>query len=311
MKRLLYIIIGILAPGAYAQLSAQQDPQFTHYMYNTLSVNPAYAGSREVLNISALHRQQWIGLDGAPTTQTVFIHTPLRNRKMGVGFSVVNDRIGPINQTFFYGDYSYTVRLTETMKLSFGLKAGINWFQPKIADLHTIQAGDPSFVGSTLQSSVKPNIGAGIYLHDTRWYAGVSAPRLVQNKFELGDASNDTTAVMELRHLFFIGGLVLPVSQDIKLKPTFMVKLVKNAPVSIDLTVEALFRDRFSIGAGMRYKDSFYGMAGYQFSSQFRAGISYDYTSTLLQNVNNGTVEVMLSYDFLNKQDKLRSPRYF
>jgi type IX secretion system PorP/SprF family membrane protein len=311
MKKLLYIIIGILTPAVYSQLSAQQDPQYTHYMYNTLSVNPAYAGSRDVLNISALDRQQWIGLDGAPNTQTVFIHSPLKNKKMGLGFSVVNDHIGPINQTFFYGDYSYTVKLTETMKLSFGVQAGLNWFQPKITNLTTIQANDPSFVGSTLQSVIKPNIGAGIYLHDDRWYFGVSAPRFIESKFDLSAHPSDTTSILERRHLFFIGGLMIPVSSDLKLKPTFMVKTVKDAPVSIDITLEAIFRDQFSIGAGMRYKDSFYGLVGYQFTSQFKAGISYDYTSTKLQNVNNGTVELMLSYDFMNRQNKLRSPRYF
>ncbi|MDQ3108686.1 MAG: type IX secretion system membrane protein PorP/SprF [Bacteroidota bacterium] len=310
MKKL-FLLCSALIAFTSLKLSAQQDPQFTHYMYNTLSVNPAYAGSRDVLNISALHRQQWIGLNGAPTTQTVFIHSPLKNKKMGLGFSVVNDHIGPINQTFFYGDYSYTVKLTEGLRLSFGVKAGVNWFQPKIAELSTIQANDPSFTGSTLQSNVKPNFGAGIYLHHENWYFGASAPRLVQNTFSLGGTKNDTTSLMELRHLFVIGGVILPITPDIKLKPTFQIKMVKNSPISIDATVEALFREKFSVGLGMRYKDSYYGLVGYQLSSQFRAGISYDYTSTRLQNVNNGTVEIMLSYDFLNKQDKLRSPRYF
>jgi type IX secretion system PorP/SprF family membrane protein len=308
MKKLFFLLSALIAFTSL-KLSAQQDPQYTHYMYNTLSVNPAYAGSRDVMNISALHRQQWVGLNGAPTTQTVFIHSPLKNKKMGLGFSVVNDRIGPINQTFFYGDYSYTVKLTQALKLSFGVKAGVNWLQPKIAELTTIQANDPSFTGSTLQSTVKPNFGAGIYLHHDKWYFGASAPRLVQNSFKLGNS--DTTSLMELRHVFLIGGLILPLSSDIKLKPTFQVKMVKNSPVSIDATVEALFREKFSVGVGMRYNDSYYALVGYQLSSQFRAGISYDYTSTRLQNVNNGTVEIMLSYDFLNKQDKLRSPRYF
>jgi type IX secretion system PorP/SprF family membrane protein len=306
MKKLFLSAISIFAGLA---LFAQQDPQFTHYMYNTLSVNPGYAGSRGVLNVSALHRQQWIGLDGAPTTQTIFIHSPLKNRKMGLGFSVVNDRIGPLNQTFFYGDYSYTVRLTELLKLSFGVKAGVNWFQPKINTLYTIDANDPAFIGSTLQSSIKPNIGAGLYLHHDMWYVGASAPRLAQNSFKLGDSASNV--VKELRHVFFIAGAVFPINEGLKLKPTTMVKLVKNAPISIDATVEALIRDKFSLGVGMRLKDSFYGMVGYQFSSQFRAGLSYDYSSTKLKNVNNGTVELMLSYDFMNKQDKLRSPRYF
>jgi len=192
MKKIIFICIALTAFSSL-KLSAQQDPQFTHYMYNTLSVNPAYAGSREVLNISALHRQQWVGLNGAPTTQTIQIHSPLKNKKMGLGFSVVNDHIGPINQTFFYGDYSYSIRLSKTIKLAFGLKGGVNWFQPKISELNTIQANDPSFVGSTLQSSVKGNFGAGIYLHHERWYFGASAPRLMQNSFGLGDTKSDTT----------------------------------------------------------------------------------------------------------------------
>jgi type IX secretion system PorP/SprF family membrane protein len=309
MKRILIIISVLFAMSV--RLSAQQDPQFTHYMYNTLSVNPAYAGSKGVMNITALHRQQWIGLDGAPSTQTISVHSPLRNRKMGVGFSVINDRIGPINQTFLAADYSYSVRFSDKLQLAFGVRAGLDWFQPKIAGLSTIQGGDPSFVGSTMESVMKPNAGAGIYLHHDFWYVGASTPRLIQNKFNLSSSQNDTNSILEVRHLFLIGGFIIPVSQDIKIKPTFQAKMVQNAPVSIDATVEVLFREKFSIGAGMRYGDSFYGMAGYRFSSQFQAGLAFDYSSTQLRSVNNGTVEVMLSYDFLNKQDKLRSPRYF
>jgi type IX secretion system PorP/SprF family membrane protein len=310
MKKLIAICF-VCAAFCQLRLSAQQDPHFTQYMYNTLSVNPAYAGSRDVMNISLLNRNQWMGLEGAPRTQTLFIHSPLKNRKMGLGFSVINDRIGPINQTFFYADYSYTVRLTEILKLSFGVKAGVNWFQPKISELNTIQGNDPSFTGSTTQSVMKPNLGAGIYLHHDNWYIGASAPRLVENRMYLGPDRNDTNSILEVRHIFLIGGAMIPVSSDIKLKPTFNVKLVKNAPVSIDATLELLFRDRFSIGGGMRYRDCYYGMAGYQFTSQFRGGLAFDYTTSKLQGVNNGTVEIMLSYDFLNKQSKIRSPRYF
>jgi hypothetical protein len=310
MKKVIVLFALIVVAGV-AKLHAQQDPQFSHYMYNTVSVNPAYAGSRGVLNITGLHRSQWIGLDGAPTTQTLSLNTPLRNKKMGIGFSVVNDRIGPLNQTFIYADYSYAVRLTETLKLSFGLKAGVNWFQPKIAGLATVQGSDPSFVGSTIESVIKPNIGAGIYLHKETWYVGASAPRILENKFSLGAGDNDTTAVKEARHMFFIAGCVFPINSQLKLKPTGQLKMAKNAPLSIDVTVEALIRDKFSLGVGLRVGDSFYGMVGYQFTNQFRVGFAYDYTTTRLQNVNNGTVEFMLSYDFLFNNDKLRSPRYF
>lgn len=310
MKKII-LLSAIALTLVSGKIFAQQDPQFSHYMYNTVSVNPAYAGSRDVLNITGLHRSQWLGLDGAPTTQTLSMNTPLRNKKMGVGFSVVNDRIGPINQTFIYADYSYAVNLTKTLKLAFGLKAGVNWFQPKIATLETVQGNDPSFVNSTLETVIKPNVGAGIYLHSEKFYIGASAPRLLQNKFNLGTGNTDTTAVKELRHMFFIAGYIWTVNRQLKLKPTAQVKMVQNAPISIDATVEAIIRDKFSIGAGYRYGDSYYGMVGYQFTNQFRAGFAYDYTSTRLQNVNNGTVELMLSYDFMFNNDKLRSPRYF
>lgn len=310
MKKII-ILSAIALTLTSAKVLAQQDPQFSHYMYNTVSVNPAYAGSRDVLNITGLHRSQWLGLDGAPTTQTLSMNTPLRNKKMGVGFSVVNDRIGPLNQTFIYADYAYAVSLTKTMKLAFGLKAGVNWFQPKIAALETVTANDPSFVNSTLETVIKPNVGAGIYLHSEKFYVGASAPRLLENKFNLGSGNTDTTAVKELRHMFFIAGYIWPVNKQLKLKPTVQVKMVQNAPISIDGTVEAIIRDKFSIGAGYRHGDSYYGMVGYQFTNQFKAGFAYDYSSTRLQNVNNGTVELMLSYDFMFNNDKLRSPRYF
>jgi type IX secretion system PorP/SprF family membrane protein len=306
MKKYIAILIGVII---LLPLAAQQDPQFTHYMYNTLSVNPAYAGSRGMLNVSALHRQQWIGLDGAPMTQTVFVHSPLKNDKMGVGLSVVNDRIGPINQTFIYGDYSYTVRLSQKVKLAFGMKAGINWFQPKIAGLNTIQDNDPAFTAGTVQSIIKPNIGAGIYLHHEMWYVGLSSPKMVENEFKLGQG--DSSNVTSLRHGFFIAGGVIPINSDFKLKPTVQVKAVSNAPLSLDATIECLIRNQFSVGGGLRLGDSFYGMVGYQFTDQFRAGISYDYTTTKLRNVNDGSVELMLSYDFSYNKNKLKSPRYF
>lgn len=293
------------------KVTAQQDPQFSHYMYNTVTVNPAYAGSAGVLNILGLHRSQWIGLDGAPTSQSISINSPLKNKKMGLGFSVINDRIGPLNQTFIYADYSYSIRLTERLKLSFGMKAGINWFQPKIAGLSTVQSSDPSYTGSTIESVIKPNVGAGLYLHRKDWYVGVSSPRLIENRFSLGKTNSDTTSLIEVRHLFFIAGVVIPISSQLKIKPALQTKATINSPLSIDATLEAYVREKFSIGGGWRVNDSFYGMVGYRFNSQLSAGFAYDFTTTRLQNVNNGTVEIMLNYDFIFNNNKLRSPRYF
>jgi len=301
-----YIFLLLMIP---MMASAQQDPQFTHYMYNTIYVNPAYAGSRDALTVGLLHRNQWIGLDGAPTSQTFHLHTPLRNKSLNVGFSAVNDRIGPITQTMFYGDFAYRFNLTENIRWSFGLKGGVKLFQPRIADLNTTQPDDPNITGSGLENSVLPNIGFGTYLNSDKWYVGIGIPKMIESNIPTVDG--DTRAMIDRRHYFFIGGLILPVSNSIKLKPTTQFKVVENAPSSLDVTLEALFNDRFSVGLAHRIQDSFSVLAGFNVNEQFRAGVSWDFTTSDLNQVNNGTLEFMLMYDFLFKDNKLKSPRYF
>ena len=301
-----YILVLLMIP---MMASAQQDPQFTHYMYNTIYVNPAYAGSRDALTVGLLHRNQWIGLDGAPTSQTFYLHTPLRNKSLNVGFSAVNDRIGPITQTMFYGDFAYRFNLTENIRWSFGLKGGVKLFQPRISDLNTTQPDDPNITGNGLENSVLPNIGFGTYLNSDKWYVGIGIPKMIESNIPTVDG--DTRDVTDKRHYFFIGGLILPVSNSIKLKPTTQFKVVENAPSSLDLTVEALFNDRFSIGVAHRIQDSFSVLAGFNVNEQFRAGVSWDFTTSELNQVNNGSLEFMLMYDFLFKDSKLKSPRYF
>ena len=301
-----YILVLLMIP---MMASAQQDPQFTHYMYNTIYVNPAYAGSRDALTVGLLHRNQWIGLDGAPTSQTFYLHTPLRNKSLNVGFSAVNDRIGPITQTMFYGDFAYRFNLTENIRWSFGLKGGVKLFQPRISDLNTTQPDDPNITGNGLENSVLPNIGFGTYLNSDKWYVGIGIPKMIESNIPTVDG--DTRDVTDKRHYFFIGGLILPVSNSIKLKPTTQFKVVENAPSSLDVTVEALFNDRFSIGVAHRIQDSFSVLAGFNVNEQFRAGVSWDFTTSELNQVNNGSLEFMLMYDFLFKDSKLKSPRYF
>lgn len=301
-----YILVLLMIP---MMASAQQDPQFTHYMYNTIYVNPAYAGSRDALTVGLLHRNQWIGLDGAPTSQTFYLHTPLRNKSLNVGFSAVNDRIGPITQTMFYGDFAYRFNLTENIRWSFGLKGGVKLFQPRISDLNTTQPDDPNITGNGLENSVLPNIGFGTYLNSDKWYVGIGIPKMIESNIPTVDG--ETRDVTDKRHYFFIGGLILPVSNSIKLKPTTQFKVVENAPSSLDVTVEALFNDRFSIGVAHRIQDSFSVLAGFNVNEQFRAGVSWDFTTSELNQVNNGSLEFMLMYDFLFKDSKLKSPRYF
>ena len=286
---------------------AQQDPQFTHYMYNTIHLNPAYAGSREMMTVGLLHRSQWMGLDGAPTSQTFYVHSPLRNQSLNLGLSLVNDKIGPIANTMVYGDFAYRTNVSANTRLAFGLKAGFNYFQPKLADVETDESGDPSFVGSTLKSTIAPNVGFGMYLNNDRYYLGLSIPKIMQNSLDTGD----TTSVGEKRHYWFIAGYLIPVGNTVKLKPTAQLKLVENAPASLDVTAEAIFNDLLSVGMGYRFGDAFDVMAGVQITPQFKAGLSYDFTTSELRKVNSGSLEFMLMYDFLFKENKLKSPRYF
>ncbi len=307
MKKNIYItLVGLLLTNL---LWSQQDPQFTHYMYNSVYNNPAYAGSRDALTAGLLHRSQWIGLDGAPKSQTFYIHTPLNNERLNVGFSAVADKIGPMSQTMLYGDFAYRMPITDKIKIAFGIKAGVKLFQPRIAGLNTFDPNDPDLVGNPAKNSVAPNVGFGIYVNHEQWYAGVSAPRILEN--ELTVSGSTTPFIKEKRHYFFIGGGLIPLNEMVKLKPSTQIKFVPNAPMSVDLTMEAIVYDKFNFGFSRRVKDSFSLLAGMNINSQFHAGISWDFTTSSLRKVNDGSLELLLMYDFVFKKDKLITPRFF
>lgn len=282
---------------------AQQDPMFTQYMFNMLAVNPAYAGSADVLNLTALHRSQWVGIDGAPITQTVFAHTPISAKNMGLGLSMVHDQIGPIKQTMAYADYSYTLRLNKKAKLAFGLKGGLNFIQANLAEINIKNPNDELFLNGT-GSKVLPNFGFGVYYHTERFYAGISSPKLVQ-------FNSDLFAFDQRRHYFVTAGAVFDVNDEIKFKPTALVKVTEGAPLSVDLSANFLFNERFWVGLGHRFGDSFTAMIQYQFTQQFKVGYAYDLTISKLARYNSGSHEIMVSYDFNFDKTKRLSPRYF
>ena len=303
----------ILISGALSIIGlisvAQQDVQFTHYMYNTLAVNPGYAGSRGMLNITGLHRSQWVGIEGAPTTQTFFIHSPIGDEeKIGLGLSVINDKVGPISQTNFYGDFSYSITVNEAgHKLAFGAKAGLNMLQGNISQLSTTEAGDQSFANN-IETTLSPNFGFGLYYHTEKWYVGASTPKLLESKIATVTSTDDA---VQKRHYYIIGGLIIPINDNIKFKPTIMAKMTNAAPTSLDFTAQFLFNEKLWLGIMHRFQDSFGALLGYQFNPQLRAGYSYDYTISKLGNYNSGSHEIFLSYDFLFKKKKIVSPRYF
>jgi len=298
MKRI--IIISALALSNL--VNAQQDPQFTQYFDNYLHVNPAYAGSSGMLSATAIHRQQWVGFDKHPQSTTFSLHTPLNYRSVGLGLTAVNDRIGPINQNMVYVDFSYTLRLGKTARLALGLKGGVNMLNVATQGLSNVQANDPAFANDLNQ--INPNVGFGIYYHDEHFFMGLSSPRIMEK-------SATTTTYAEQRHYFGIIGGVFPVSAKWKLRPSVQVKATMGAPISMDISLAGIFADKLWLGAMNRWDAAAGGFVQYQITRQFRLGLAAEYGMTALRNYNNGTFEVLMSYDFNYKKTDVKSPRYF
>lgn len=285
---------------------SQQDAQYTQYMYNTINVNPAYAGSRGVMSIFGLHRTQWVGLDGAPTTNAFSINTPIENSNLGVGLSFVNDKIGPTVENTISADISYTIQTSETYKLSFGVKGTANLFNLDVTKLNPMSSGDPLL--QNLNNNFSPNVGAGVYLHSDKLYLGASVP----NFFETKRYDDNSIAVYKERmNMYFIGGYVFDLTSNLKFKPAFLTKVVEGAPLQLDLSGNFLINQKFVIGAAWRWSAAVSAMAGFQVSDGLYIGYGYDLETTKLRNYNSGSHEVFLRFELFKRQDKIVSPRFF
>lgn len=300
MKKLL-LIIGIFL-FALIDVFGQQEAVYTHYTFNHLGVNPAYAGSRELISATALHRSQWVGFEGAPVTQTFTIHSPTFYKSLAVGLSVINDKIGPVSRTSFYGDLAFRLKLNKKTRLSFGVKGGGSIASLNLGTVE-IESTDNRFT-STRQNFL-PNVGAGIYLDNKKYYVGFSSPNILQN--ELNDEE------LEQRHFYFIGGYIAKLSKTIKLKPSTYVQLTAGAPLVADLTLIAIFKDKFELGIMGRSGDALGLLVGYNFNPRLRAGYSFDWSFTnATGRYNAGSHEIMLRYEFNGSNKKMvHSPRYF
>ena len=285
---------------------AQQDAQYTQYMYNTININPAYAGSRGVMSVFGLHRTQWVGLDGAPTTNTFSLNTPISNSNLGVGFSLVNDRIGPTSDNTISADISYTVKMNEVYKLSFGVKASGNIFNLDTDKLDPAQANDPNL--QNFNNEFSPNFGAGVYLHSDKLYLGLSVPNFLQDS-KYND--NEVAVFQERMNFYFIGGYVFDVSQSIKFKPAFLTKMVAGSPLQVDASANFLFFDKFMLGGAYRWDAAVSALAGFQVTDGLFIGYSYDMETTQLRRYNSGSHEVFLRFELFNKVSKIVSPRFF
>ena len=287
-------------------IQAQQDPQYTQYMYNTMSVNAAYAGQRDVLSATALYRTQWVGIDGAPKTITFGIHSPLKNERLGLGLNIVSDQLGPAEETSIDANFSYTIPVNASgdLELSFGIKAGLHILD---TDWSKGLFQNPDRLFNENINLISPTLGAALYLHSDRWYLGLSAPNMFTT--EHYDDFQESIATERL-HYFLIGGYVFDLSENTKLKPAFLVKGVSGAPLIADLSVNALFNDKFTLGLAYRWDDSVSGLVGFQITPGLFAGYAYDATTTALNNYNSGTHEIMLRFE-LEQLKTMISPRFF
>lgn len=301
---------------------AQQEAMFSQYMFNTLLVNPAYAGSRDVLSITALGRQQWFGVDGAPQTYTLSVDMPLRNEKMGIGFTAFSDRLGTQNNMGGYLTYAYRIRVGARSTLSFGVQGGVDNLRWALNDTKNINALDPAFAISL--NKVLPNIGGGLYLSNDRGYIGLSVPRIMQNTL----FSNSDTTAKQFRHYYAMMGLVFG-KGAFKIKPSMLVRYTKGAPLGLDGNINFWIKDKIAFGVsgrsaqlrgfgGTNPLDAVVGMLEVQLTPQLRLGYAYDMTLNKLNDgrkIKNGlgfqTHEGMLRYEFGFGKNKILTPRYF
>jgi type IX secretion system PorP/SprF family membrane protein len=288
--------------------NAQQEAQYTQYMYNTANINPAYAGSRGVMSALLMHRNQWVGLDGAPVTNTLTLHTPVSDR-LGLGFSIVNDKLGPSDENTFSLDLSYNIPTSENFKLAFGIKGTANLFNVDFNKLKSFNQNDALIANRTnIDSRFFPNVGAGIFWYSDKTYLGVSIPYMLEKKYY----DNDVQYVAgERMHIHAMAGYVFDLSSEVKFKPSVLAKVVKGAPLQMDLSANFLFFNKLTLGAAYRWDAAMSAMAGFQLSDSWLIGYAYDKDTTRLGNFNSGSHEIFLRYELFKSYNKIVSPRFF
>jgi len=307
MKKLYFI--AILALSVFTEVQAQQDPHYTQYMYNMSIMNPAYAGSKEGMSGGFLYRKQWVEIEDAPTTGTFFIHSPV-GRNVGLGLSVVSDKIGPVEENNFYGDFSYTLNLGGEHRLAFGLKAGLTMHKIDFSVISpTLPQPDPSdpFFAANPSSSFL-NIGSGLFYYTDKYYVAFSVPNMLKSKYLDFNGRQYGTDVI---HYFLTGGYVFDLNPNLKFKPFAMIKSSLNAPTSVDVSANFMMYDKLELGATYRLEDSFGAMVNFAVTPSLRVGYAYDHIVSDLNVVTPASHEVMLLFDLNFPKKVSRSPRYF
>ena len=293
---------------------AQQDAQYTQYMYNTISVNPAYAGSRDAFSTAVLYRNQWVGVGGAPVNQTLSINSPIgRRNKVGLGLSVVNEKIGPASETYFDADFSYTIYTPSDGELAFGLKAGGNLLNIDFNRLNQYTNSD-ILLSTNVEQNFSPNIGVGFYFHKEKYYVGFSIPKLIETEhFDINDNNTANSFLAKDRvNYYLVGGYVFDVSYNVQFKPATLVKLVQGAPLQVDLSANFLINEKFQAGLAYRWSAALSALVGFQVSEKVYLGVAYDRETTELGNTqfSGGSYEFFLRYEIVKNKNVVH-PRFF
>lgn len=308
MKKLILSIASIVLL-CFMKLHAQQDPMLSQYMFNGLYLNPAYAGSHDYWTSTLNYRKQWVGFEGAPQTMIGAIDGPIHNRNMGLGIILLHDRIGVTRQNTAIANYSYHIKTSATTKLSLGVNAGISQFSAKLTEL-TVWDQDQVFQND-LTSKILPRFGVGVYHYGKKHYIGLSIPTLFAYQEDKNFNFDLSRATFLRRHYLFTAGYVFTASNDIKIKPSVLIKYIKSAPVEADFNLAILYKDKFWVGASYRTNDALAVILEYQTNEHFRVGYSYDITISKLRNYSSGSHEIMIGWDFGKDLIKVKSPRYF
>lgn len=308
MKSIFSIIIVLIVSLYITEVKAQQDPQFTQYMYNTMTVNPAYVGSKGHAMILGLARTQWVGFKDAPDTQTLGFDTPIGNTGVGLGVNLVNDKLGPSHETYLDANVAYKIETGEEGNVALGLKLGgrllnIDWSKGNYRD------NDPLFE-KNINNKFMPTIGAGVYYYTSKWYAGLSVPNFLDSEhYDKTKEKNYETAT-ERMHFFLIAGYVFDLGESVKFKPASLLKATQGAPISLDVSANFLFNDKFRAGLAWRWDDSIAALLGFQVTKSLNIGYAYDLTTSNYNVTNSGTHEIMLRYEIF-KELRMKSPRFF
>ena len=305
----LHIIVIFIATLFSSNSFGQQDPSFTQYMYNTMTINPAYAGTRDVLSANLLYRSQWIGIEGSPQTQSFSGHTPISDGLMGLGFNVINDKVGPVSETKLNGTYSYIIPINRYTSISFGVNAGAELFNIDFTELNLFDEQDTSFQNN-VDNKLAPQIGLGAMIYNDLFYVGLSVPKLLRTEY-YNTENNSNTVATSRAHYYLTAGYVFDVNDDIRFKPSILSRYVSGSPLRLDVSANFLINDQFSIGASYRLSSSYGLMTTYQISDAILAGVSYDRDSSELRNFNSGTFEIFLRFELFKRYRKMYTPRFF